>query len=269
MDSNFISRPPSTDLLSSLVDYFFFIDIPVSELRIRQEYILPFPRVTFGYFFDYPFEATNHALGETKTARMGMSRVTSDRITVQPTGKRVKIAGAHMRPFMPGYLSQKPVCELPWLTDLEALFGHSAVDFRKSMDECDIPDRMFELMENLVSQNMLDRDLSVVAGAVNSIEQHGGEVKLNTLAGEAGISVRALRDHFYKYVGCAPAQYIRLVKLKYALYMMQNSDESLTSIAHNGEYVDQSHFVNTVKKITGKSPKALRKEMSDFRFLQF
>jgi hypothetical protein len=56
-DNHFTIQKPLNQFLSTLVDHYFHIDIPVSQLSINEEFILPFPRITFGYFFNHPFTA--------------------------------------------------------------------------------------------------------------------------------------------------------------------------------------------------------------------
>ena len=53
------------------------------------------------------------------------------------------------------------------------------------------------------------------------------------------------------------------------IFQMKHSTDSLTSVSYDQNYSDQAHFTNTVKNITGTSPKQIRENISDFRFLQF
>lgn len=267
--NNFITQKPNDHLLARLVDYYFFVDIPVSELTLAQEYVIPFPRITFGYFFDHPFLVTNQDLDQSITVDMVISRISTDKITVQPKSDRVKIIGAHVRPYALAFLTDQPIGDLPWLINTVDLFQEKAISFKSKINRCSIPEEMFEEIENIFLKTLLIKDLSVITKAVDIIEERFGEVKLKELAEQLSVSERTLRNQFHKFIGCAPKEYVHLVKLKYAVYQMRFSGGSLTNIAHEGEYFDQAHFNHTVKKITGKAPKKLQKEMADFRFLQF
>ena len=70
MDNNFIIQKPFNSHLQSLIDYYFFIDIPITELKLDEENVIPFPRITFGYFFEHPFLVTNHSENKTVQAEM-------------------------------------------------------------------------------------------------------------------------------------------------------------------------------------------------------
>jgi AraC-like DNA-binding protein len=266
----FVIQKPVNEFLATLVDSYFFVDVPATELKPEAEYVLPFPRITFGYFFDHPFVVTNHKNGETIIADMIISRISAESmITVQPQTNHVKILGAHVRPYTLAFLTNEPIGNLPWLIKTEALFYDQSRDFKIKVDRCDNAAAMFAEVENIFLSNILPKDLSVIKSAVDHIDAHHGNVKLRDLAASLGISERTLRTRFHEDIGCSPKEYSELVRLKWSVYEMKNPEKSLTEIGHHTEHFDQAHFTNTVKKITGRSPKKLRQEMPGFRFLQF
>ncbi|MCG2461478.1 AraC family transcriptional regulator [Flavobacteriaceae bacterium F89] len=269
MDKDFIIQKPFNSHLQSLVDYYFFIDIPITELKIEKENVIPFPRITFGYFFEHPFSVTNHTTEETIKAEMIISRISTNQISVRPLTDRVKIIGAHVRPYTLAYLTDENISEMPWLIKTGDLFGKNAQNFKKAIDKCTNPKNMFAEVENIFLRTILAKDLSLITSAINIVESEKGDISIGTLSEKIGVSNRTLRNHFYKSMGCSPKEYIHLVKLKQSIYQMKYSTDSLTSVSYSQNYADQAHFTNTVKNITGASPKKIRKEIPDFRFLQF
>lgn len=269
MDHDFIIQKPFNSHLQSLVDYYFFINIPVSELTLQEENVIPFPRITFGYFFEHPFAVTNHSTKETIKAEMIISRITTNQISVKPLTDSVKIIGAHVRPYTLAHLTNEHISEMPWLIKTEDLFGKNAQNFKDSINLCTSPKEMFVEVENIFLRTILVKDLSIITEAVHMIESQHGDISLSTLSDKIRISNRTLRNHFYKSIGCSPKEYIHLVKLKQAIYQMKYSTDSLTSVSYTQNYADQAHFTHTVKNIMGISPKKIRKQIPDFRFLQF
>ena len=269
MQNEFIKQKPHDQFLSTLVEYYYFIDIPIDFLSENPEYVIPFPRITFAFFFDHPFMVTNHTLKLSEKVDMVISRISTDKITMLPLSDRIKILGAHVKPYTLAHLSEGPINQLPWLIDTIDLFKQTAVTFRKSILECTNHIEMFEQVEKVFLDSLLTRNLQTITQAVDIIEDNAGDIKLSELADHFQLSDRALREQFHKYIGCAPKEFIRLVQLKKAIKHLSFTNESLTDIAYQNNYFDQAHFINSFKKITGKSPKALRKEMVNFRFLQF
>ena len=149
------------------------------------------------------------------------------------------------------------------------LFKKIATHFQQSVDGCSKAEEMFDEVEKVFLDNLLVRDLSLITNAIGLIEKSVGDIQIAQLADQLNISERTIRTHFNNHVGCAPKEYIRLVKLRQAAYQMKHSGNSLTDIAYDNNYFDQAHFIHEVKNITGKSPNELGKEIPHFRFLQF
>ena len=243
--------------------------MPVSQLALTEEFIIPFPRITFGYFFNHPFLATNHTLKKSVSVNMAISRISTHKITVQPQTDTVKILGAHVRPFCLAYLTKEPVHTLPWLIDTMELFQQTARDFQNKIDNCTASEQMFDEIEKVFLNNILVRDLSLIIHLIKLIDDSAGNIKITELAKQSGASDRTIRTQFDTHIGCSPKEYIRLVKLKQVAYQLKHSENSLTSIAHDSNYFDQAHFNHEIRNITGKSPSELKKEIPSFRFLQF
>ena len=268
-DGFFNTQKPTNQFIASIVDYYFYIDIPVSQLAIHQEFIIPFPRITFGYFFNHPFTVTNHTLNLSASVNMVISRISTHKITVQPQSDRIKILGAHVKPYCLAYLTDLPIRSMPWLINTMDLFHETGLEFQQRIELCQEPEQMFMEVERVFSAAILHRDLSLIIKTLNLIENKAGSIQLSELSRQVGVSERTIRNQFYDHIGCSPKEYLRLVKLRQVAYQMKYSQASLTSITYTNDYFDQAHFIHEVKNLTGKSPNELRKEIPDFRFLQF
>jgi len=269
LDDNFIIQKPFNAHLQSLIDYYFFIDIPITDLKLEEECVIPFPRITFGYFFDHPFLVTNHSTNESVEADMIISKISTNQISVKPLTDRVKIIGAHVRPYSLAYLTNQNISDLPWVIKTKDLFGKVALNFENSLNKIHDPKKMFTEVENIFLKTILIKDLDLIEKAIDTIETQKGDISISSLSNEVGVTNRTLRNHFYKSVGCSPKEYIHLVKLKQSVFQMKHSSDSLTSVSYNQNFADQAHFTNTVKNITGTSPKEIRENLPNFRFLQF
>jgi len=265
----YISQKPSNHFLSTIVEDYFYIEMPANKLSSIQEFILPFPRMPFVYFFNYPFLVTNNTLNEDVLVEMGILRISIHKISVQPQSETIRYIGAHLHPFCLAYLTEQPVKTMPWAINTEIEFPKIATRLRERMNSCSTPEQMFEEMERLFLDNLLVRDLSLITNTIKLINDNLGNIHIKDLAKQLGVSERTIRNHFGQHIGCSPKEYISLVKLKQLAYQLMHSDNTMTSIAYDNNYFDQAHFIHEVKNITGKTPKELRKELPDFRFLQF
>jgi AraC-like DNA-binding protein len=71
-----------------------------------------------------------------------------------------------------------------------------------------------------------------------------------------GISSRYLQKLFLQYTGLSPKLYYKINRFQKSLILTNNKEESLTSIAYQSGYFDQSHFVRDFKFFTGLAPSA-------------
>ena len=269
MNQFFTIALPRDHSLQKLVDYYFYIDTSVAELAVAEEYMIPFPRITFGYFFDHPFEVTNHTLQQQRTVHIAISRLSTHQITVIPLSSRVQIAGAHVRPFALAYLTKEHISALPWLINPYDLLAPHAQRFDEQINRCNTPEAAFEVMEHTFLNALLKRNLDLIGEAVRLIDHSLGIIQVEEVAHKLNVTSRTLRNHFDQYVGCSPKEYIQLVRLKQTAFQMYHASDSLTAIGYDNQFADQAHFANTVKAMVGKSPKKLREDLSHFRFLQF
>lgn len=79
-----------------------------------------------------------------------------------------------------------------------------------------------------------------------------------TLAEQVGISVRQLGRKFQDELGIAPLEFYRLMRLRYARWLLLTTDKAITGIAYECGFADASHFIRGFKQVYGVSPARLR-----------
>lgn len=84
-------------------------------------------------------------------------------------------------------------------------------------------------------------------------------VTLDELAAEVNIHPVTISKYFVKYQKETLSQYIRNIKIERSLSLIKNSTQTLTEIALNCGFADQSHFIRCFKQTTGFLPKDFRK----------
>lgn len=267
-ESLFKMDKPKNYFLSTFIDSFFYVDSLVSDLNFTQENILPFPRVTFGYFFNHPFKVTNHTKNIALETQMNFSKVSNDQVTVEPLTDRIKIVGFHAKVHAISYFTNQKIGNLDWFINAEDIFKNTN-HLQEKLNQCNSPEEMFDTIEDFLQDQILVKDLTVICKTIEIIETERGIVNLQDLSLQLNISDRTLRNLFFDTVGCSPKEFINAVRIKTVAFDLANSKRSMTEIAYDNEFFDQAHFNHTIKKITGSSPKKIKKEIPDFRFLQF
>lgn len=95
-----------------------------------------------------------------------------------------------------------------------------------------------------------------VLKCVDAIIRDSGAVSIEALADELHTGRRALERRFLAAVGLTPKLLARIVRFNKALQLISDNDfSSFTSVAHEGGFYDQAHFIRDFKDFTGLNPR--------------
>lgn len=99
--------------------------------------------------------------------------------------------------------------------------------------------------------------------AMSLILASGLDYSVQELADELELNRKALLRMFRKHLNCSVRDYLRVVKFRKAVDHHQESlqKSSLTHLAYEMDYNDQSEFIHHFKKLTGFSPKPFFKSL--------
>jgi AraC-like DNA-binding protein len=94
------------------------------------------------------------------------------------------------------------------------------------------------------------------------IEEHLHEpISLSDLALQGGLSLYYFARRFKDITGASPKQYILSKRLERAYLLLSQDNSSVSEVAYQTGFTDQSHLVRYFKKYWGLTPKALRDYM--------
>ncbi|MCR8558370.1 helix-turn-helix transcriptional regulator [Mucilaginibacter sp. BJC16-A38] len=94
------------------------------------------------------------------------------------------------------------------------------------------------------------------ANILTSIKKDPAENNLNNIALKHGITARYLHKLVYQNTGLSPTAFNKINRFQFSLKLISKNDLSLTSIAYESGYFDQSHFIRDFKLFTGFTPSA-------------
>jgi AraC family transcriptional regulator len=111
--------------------------------------------------------------------------------------------------------------------------------------------------------NLLDKIVELLNDNWNS------EISLSDLAFVANVHPKTISKHFPRYFNCTLGEYRRIIKVDKSLSLIKTSNLSLTEIAYECGFYDQSHFTATFKYMTGFRPKEFQKIYRMATFILF
>ncbi|MEM7374876.1 MAG: helix-turn-helix domain-containing protein [Bacteroidota bacterium] len=99
--------------------------------------------------------------------------------------------------------------------------------------------------------------------ATNMIIHSKGNISVKELRDRLCIGERTFERHFAREIGVTPKQFARIIQFNFSLNQLTEADYlSLTDIGYESGFADQSHFIRTFKRFTGKTPKEFQRQLS-------
>ncbi|WP_290055494.1 AraC family transcriptional regulator [Amycolatopsis solani] len=159
-----------------------------------------------------------------------------------------------------------PMPELPaGATRLSDLWGDGARRAEDALAATADPVAQREILEALVAGRGVTPDRRVLAAV---LVLGRPSVRAAEVAGELGVSERALRRHLVHAVGAGPKQVHRIRRFQRFLHRLEPlaaHRTSLAAVAADLGYADQSHLGRDCRRLSGSSPAALVRVAEKFQ----
>lgn len=91
---------------------------------------------------------------------------------------------------------------------------------------------------------------------IQHIINTNGVINVEELAKSNFLSTRQFERNFARFAGFNPKLFSRIIRFQATLNQYGNSEKSLTDIAYETGYYDQSHFIQDFKAFSGFNPRA-------------
>lgn len=116
-------------------------------------------------------------------------------------------------------------------------------------------------IENFLSKRLIyNNEFERVEHAIKIIENSKGQIKAQDIAHEICLGIKQFERIFSKHVGINPKKYTSIVRFQNVIQMKrEQKNSSMTQLALDNGYYDQSHFIHDFKSLTGFTPKAFFK----------
>jgi transcriptional regulator GlxA family with amidase domain len=109
------------------------------------------------------------------------------------------------------------------------------------------------LLLALLNEN--GRTEPAVDRALQLIEASRGQVRVDELAADVGVSCRHLTRHFQRAVGLSPKEFGRVTRFLRALQLLgQDRPHSIADVALKCGFFDQAHLNHEFRELAGMSP---------------
>lgn len=175
------------------------------------------------------------------------------------TAQDFRMFGVYLYPFTIPTLLRLPATDFTGqLPELGELFGNAGRELEERvMLATDNRQRVRIVSSFLIS--LLDRtkgEFPAVFASIGEIIRKNGLVDIGSLADRFACSPRNFERKFKDFAGLTPKRFSRIIRFQATVKSYGKSNRSLTEIAHDFGYYDQSHFIHEFKEFSGYNPKS-------------
>ncbi len=179
-------------------------------------------------------------------------------LEIEPTGTTGIIAARFMPDGLFAFLPIDARLLENKATDIRELFGSKGEKLEVEVMSAGSDQQRLDIIEKfLLAELTTPQNISTITkSCVGTIIQSCGQMEVSALAAKMKLNRRSLERQFSRVIGLSPKQLSKAVRLQATLKSLsQNKTHSLTSLAYEHGYFDQSHFIKEFKEFTGISPR--------------
>ena len=133
---------------------------------------------------------------------------------------------------------------------------------RKTKKQDEIVDIIADYMDELVKNASVNPDYTIKL-ATNMILKANGDISIKEVRDRLYITERTLERNILKEIGVTAKQFAKIIQFSTSMNQITDAEFlNLTEIGYENGFSDQSHFIRTFKKFTGKTPKEFQNQFA-------
>jgi AraC-like DNA-binding protein len=253
---NYIAFNPSEEL-TAFVKCYWTLDAPDERKSVKQRILPDGCMEMIFHYGDLYRQYTEKGDFIVQPRCFVFGQITIP-LEIEPTGKTgifsVRFYPEAFTPFTKMSVNLMSNRAVP----LETLFGNKGIDLEEEILYADTTEKRIQIIESfllkiLSTGQFVDR---AAKSSVALIFELKGQLPIGKLSDQLQINRRQLERKFSDAIGLSPKQLSKIVRLQTSLKMLtERQFTSLTAVAYDNDFYDQSHFINDFKEFTGLSPK--------------
>jgi len=178
-------------------------------------------------------------------------------ILIAPTGS-VQLLGIRFHPGGTFPFFGIPMQELTnRVTDLEALSSEFQSELIRCGDEASSLLKIAMVEKLLIERVRCYKHDPRLVSLVTKLVQNGGQVSVDQLATDAGLSSRQLERRFLLEVGIGPKLLSRILRFQQIFRAVDRHDEGWAAVAAECGYYDQAHLIRDFREFARQTPALL------------
>lgn len=169
------------------------------------------------------------------------------------------IFGVYIYPFAIPRLFSLPASEVSnEMPDLKTLLGSAGDILEEKIITASCHSERINILSSFFERQLSKtKEISSnIPEAISLMLYNKGVIDIPALAEHCCLSIRQFERKFKEYSGFSPKLYSRITRFQSAAEQYGTTEKTLTEIAYQCGYYDQSHFINDFKEFSGCNPSA-------------
>jgi AraC-like DNA-binding protein len=173
------------------------------------------------------------------------------------TNNSFGIFGVYLYPFVIPQLFSIPASELSnQMPDLVSLLGADGRELEEKIIMAETNLQRVAILSFYLEKKLKNTTAQqAVISVINELIHSKGSVPIEDLAKRSFLSMRQFERNFKSFSGFSPKLYFRIIRFQMATQNYGTSHKTLTDIAYDCGYYDQSHFIHDFKQFSGYHPR--------------
>jgi AraC-like DNA-binding protein len=172
--------------------------------------------------------------------------------------QRFGIFGVYLYPFAMSELFDIPCIALTnEMIDMTTILGTAGKELQEKMMLAPDNQTRVTIISQFLESRLARRKTKhhSISETIRQIISTDGSSNVQRLAEDSFLSMRQFQRNFKEYAGFSPKLFTRIIRFQTALRKYPEKESlSLTDIAYDCGYYDQSHFIHDFKEFSGHHP---------------
>ena len=139
---------------------------------------------------------------------------------------------------------------------------HTLEKLRQTENKNEIVEIIAEYFNELLQNASINPDYRIKL-ATNLILKTNGTISIKEVRDRLYVAERTLERHFLEEIGVTPKQFAKIIQFSSSMKQITETVYyNLTEIGYDSGFADQSHFIRSFKRYTGKTPKEFQQQIS-------
>jgi AraC-like DNA-binding protein len=245
-----------TGILSQYIRHYWILEADESEGEVSER-VIPTGNIELMFHYKKPFIVKSK--GEVREQpRVIISGISSNYSDVTTRGESGVIA-VKFFPYGACNFFNFPLHEIENLSiNLNDVYsGHIRLVEEQIQEAKTLNERIFIVEKFLLEffTPVYNDDILFIKRGVSLINQYKGQINPTHLSSLLAITGKSLERKFSAFLGKTPKQFIKIIRFQEVIRSLSyTGKKSLTEVAYENGYYDQSHFIKDFKSLSGYTP---------------